>query len=205
MRDVFSLSDLKKPKQIRAILVAVISRLQFTSLQNFTTIVSLFTCKLCTFCWWTQKKKKKKSTGQMQEMKLPVELEIHKPEIIRKDTWAYDLTKSLSLHVSNSAKPAGTPITSLAELVTLGCHWGCQPLAQEPQHSTAWLERTTKCMWPSALLRSWEQFWCYSSNLILHAKQWSSVYSLQEVCLANCKSQAWATYRPPTVQGCSVH
>lgn len=200
MRNVFSLADYKKPKQIKAVLVAVISGLQFTSLQNFTTIMSLFTC---TFCWWTQKKRK--STGQIKGMKLPIELETHKKEIIRKDTWAYDLTKSFSLHFPNSTKPAGTPIGSLAELATLGCHWGCQPLAQEPQHSTAWLERTTKHMWPSALLRPWEQFWCYSSNLILKAEQWSSAYSLQEAYLAIGKSQAWAIYRLPAAHGWSVH
>lgn len=135
MRNVFFPScRFKNPKQIKAMLVAGISGLQFPSLQNFTAIVSLFRCKLCTFCWWTQEKRK--STGQMQEIKLPEELEAHKKAIIQKDTWAYDLTKLLSLQFPNSSKPAGTPITCLADLATLGC-WGCQPFKS---HST-WLEQ----------------------------------------------------------------
>lgn len=72
MSNVFPPADLKKNnKQIKAILVAVIYGLQFTSLQNFTTIVSLFTS-----C--AHSVEKRKSTGQIQEMKLPVELETHK-------------------------------------------------------------------------------------------------------------------------------
>lgn len=181
----------KDPKQIKVMLVAGISGLQFLALQDFTTIVSLFTCKLCTFCWWTQEKRK--STGQMQEIKLPEEPETHKKRNCPKGHLGIQSNQAALFACPRKlqARRNSHHIPCWFSHIRL---WLRVPTLFK-SHST-WLDRT-KCLRPRALLRSWGQFRCHSSNSILKAKQWSSVYSLPEVYLAICKSQGWAI--------CSVH